>query len=709
MLPLNLKRKHRSAVRIARAHRDQYTTLDGLTPWGAEAATSMVEPKNTLSSIDISALILELASSITGKHVDNVYQLGDKTLLFKLRPDPSYLVIEVGRRVHATQYEMPVPRTPPQFCMALRKRLRNAKVTSIYQHEFERIVLVEFEHRGERYLLVIELFPRGNLILVDGQGEINLALWRAQMRDRTIRKGEVYTHAPSSGQNPLTAAPEDFRRLDTKNSNLSKALAVAFSVGGLFAREVIRRSGLEDADYGQIDEEVAAKVYQSIQEIKAKLSAASLAPETVLDSEGSFIDVTPFPFKMYEGFRKKTYTSFNQAVDEYFANFSDRRDEQTKQGKSSKERMRIQRMLEAQEKQAEDLRIAIEVNQRKGQLILSHILEMSALVRRIIVEKQNGEDWDDILIKSKSWEEISPRFGLSSINGREGYATLLVEDTEINVGLNKKPHDEARRYFDLAKDARQKLTGDMKAIERTKAVSDDVRLDDKKDVSHKLRSRRIKRWYDKFFHFESSEGLLVLIGRDSSSNEVLIKRYTSQSDMVFHAEIHGAPFVVVKANGNEIGEATIREAAQAAVSYSSAWRSGLSSADAYYIRPDQVTKEAPSGQYLTKGAFMISGNRNYVKGVEARLAVGIRDVDGSVEIVGGPLSAITNQTEWFVCIMPGDMQPMETAKRIVEELSRFPSLPPSLVEALDAQDFVRVLPRGGCVLTSCQKTQIRSK
>ncbi len=708
VFPLTLKIKHTSAVRIARPHRDQYTMLDGLIPCPDGVEARMVEPKNALSSTDIAAMTLELAPSITGKHVDNVYQLHEKTFLFKFRPGSADLVIEVGRRIHLTQYEMPVPRTPPQFSMALRKRLRNARVTSIHQYEFERIIVAEFEHYPEGYVLVVELFPRGNLILVDGQGKINLALWRAKMRDRTIRKDVTYEHAPSSGLNPLTTTPGDLQRLrDVKDSNLSKALATMFSVGGLLAREVICRSGLEDVDTGQIDNEMIAKIFQSIQEIKTELTARNLRPEIVVGTDGSFIDVTPFPFKLYEGFQKKTYVSFNQAVDEYFSNLSDRTDEKKSEGLSSRERMRIQRMLEAQQRQLGDLKVAIEVNQKRGQLLLSHLVETATVIRRIVDEKRNGEDWTEIVSKSKSWTEMPPRFELMSINGQQGFATLVIEGTEVNLSLNKRPQEEAKRYFDLAKNARLKLIGTMKAVEKTKELSDGVPSKDNKNTVRKAGSRKIKRWYDKFFHFESSEGLLVLVGRDATSNEALIKRYTKQSDLVFHAEVHGAPFVVVKANGKEIGQATIREAAEAAVCYSSAWKDGLSSADAFYVRPEQVTKEAPSGQYLTKGAFVIVGQRNFVKGVETRLAVGIRKKDGSEEVVAGPSSAVASQTEWFVIIVPGDMQPANVAQKMIKELGKTSSLPQDLRKALSTQDLMRVLPRGGCTLTSFQKTQIQ--
>jgi predicted ribosome quality control (RQC) complex YloA/Tae2 family protein len=88
----------------------------------------------------------------------------------------------------------------------------------------------------------------------------------------------------------------------------------------------------------------------------------------------------------------------------------------------------------------------------------------------------------------------------------------------------------------------------------------------------------------------------VVAGKDTVSNEVLIKKYTKDEDVVFHAEITGSPFVVIKAEGKLVTEQVLKEAAEYAASFSRAWRENAGSADVYWVKVDQLSKSGPSGE-----------------------------------------------------------------------------------------------------------------
>src|SRR5215204_7687904 len=110
----------------------------------------------------------------------------------------------------------------------------------------------------------------------------------------------------------------------------------------------------------------------------------------------------------------------------------------------------------------------------------------------------------------------------------------------------------------------------------------------------------------------------------------------TDQDLVFHAEIHGSPFFLIKNIGHNPEDMTtnhqsIIETAIATISFSRGWKEGLSSADAYWVYPYQVKKGAPTGQFLPKGSFVIEGKRNYLKGVELRLAIGIMQLNNNRE------------------------------------------------------------------------------
>src|SRR6188472_4729811 len=152
-----------------------------------------------------------------------------------------------------------------------------------------------------------------------------------------------------------------------------------------------------------------------------------------------------------------------------------------------------------------------------------------------------------------------------------------------------------------------------------------------------------KEWYERYRWFITSDGLLAIGGRDSSSNSVVIRKHLTERDIVFHAEVYGSPFFIIKNfnNTGEMMEASLQQVAQATVSFSRAWKDGLFSADAYWVMPNQIKKGAPTGQFLPKGSFVIEGKRNYMKGIGIRLAIGIVQFnDNRYALICGPADAI---------------------------------------------------------------------
>jgi predicted ribosome quality control (RQC) complex YloA/Tae2 family protein len=179
-----------------------------------------------------------------------------------------------------------------------------------------------------------------------------------------------------------------------------------------------------------------------------------------------------------------------------------------------------------------------------------------------------------------------------------------------------------------------------------------------------VRRQREREWYERYRWFISSDGLLAIGGRDASSNSAIIRKYLTEQDLVFHAEVHGSPFFIVKNGRASSPQSTLLQVAQATVSYSRAWKDGLSSADSYWVTSEQVKKGAPSGQYLPKGSFVIEGKRNYIKGNEIRLAAGIMPLDNKYSFVCGPVEAINKRSLLYVTLLPGGYDPMEISKKI---------------------------------------------
>src|SRR5439155_23985470 len=107
----------------------------------------------------------------------------------------------------------------------------------------------------------------------------------------------------------------------------------------------------------------------------------------------------------------------------------------------------------------------------------------------------------------------------------------------------------------------------------------------------------------------SSEGIVLSGGRDAKTTDSLVRKYLKEGDRYSHADVHGAPSVVVK-EGSKAGDATLREACEFALAYSKAWPAGMTSGSAFWVLPEQVSKQAESGEFLPMREFLVRGERN---------------------------------------------------------------------------------------------------
>lgn len=252
---------------------------------------------------------------------------------------------------------------------------------------------------------------------------------------------------------------------------------------------------------------------------------------------------------------------------------------------------------------------------------------------------------------------------------------------QIRLNVTKTVEQNAALYYERAKKARKKSEGAKKALAENIARLERLKKEaPKEEVNQKFPEGK-REWYEKFHWFISSDGFLCIGGRDATTNEIIIKKHTEKHDLVFHTEIAGSPFFVIKTHGRVPGQATIEEAAQATASYSRAWRLGLVVVEVYYITPEQVSKEAKPGEYLAKGAFMIYGKKTYLR-PKIELAVGIKEG----KIIGGAVNAVKANTEKFVLIEQGKDKASDAAKQIQKRIGG------------ELDGIIAALPAGGCAV-----------
>jgi len=267
--------------------------------------------KEEMTSFDITALTPELDRTIKGARINNIYQINPTTLLLKLRQpsQPSlHLLIEAGKRLHLTSYALEKPKRPTAFCMALRKHLRNGRITGIQQHEFERTVIIYVSTGKGDFQLISELFGGGNIILVDPQNKILHALTYRRMRDRNILRGEIFQHAPPHGRNPFKLSRPDFSEIRTLGQlEIVKALTKFLSIGGFYAEEILLRASVnKDAACESLTRQETGKIFDEVHQILSIIKTGNVEPCIVVDERGAWIDVTPLLLKKICPLQTKT-------------------------------------------------------------------------------------------------------------------------------------------------------------------------------------------------------------------------------------------------------------------------------------------------------------------------------------------------------------------------------------------------------------------
>jgi len=631
--------------------------------------------KSELTSFDTTAIVYELNKIIIGARIENVYQTNPLTLIFRLHQSnrPTFqMLIEAGKRVHLTSYVLSKPLTPPAFCMALRKHLRNGRITEIQQHEFERVITIKIDTQEGTYLLVTELFGDGNIILVNPQGTILYALTYKRMRDRNIIRRENFKLAPPSGKNPLNLSTSDFEEIKNYGHlEIVRALTKLLSIGGLYAEEILQRAEInkntpcENLTKQQID-----AIFTQTQTLISKTTNGEFEPSIVVDEKGEWIDVTPFPLKRYISLTLKPYKSLNEALDEYYSKAVTTEKVSDTEKEFTRQLAKLQRTLEDQQKTIEDPNKIIEQNKAIGNIIYAHLGELQLLAQGIMEEKSRDKAWEQIIaeIEKEKQAQHVPFIYFQSLDSKRRVLNVSIENTTFSLDLTRSIQANAASYYERAKKTERKQEGAEKALHntQTKILELQKHLMEKteKVIEEAPPKKKEKAWYEKFRWFNSSDGFLVIGGRDATTNEIIIKKHTAPADIVFHADIVGAPFVVIKTEGKTPSEQTIKEAAQLAASYSKAWRELFHAVDVYWVYPNQLSKSPPPGQYLEKGSFIVNGKKNRLRKILLSITIGITIKENQITVVGGPTEFVKKQAIHYVEVVPGQEPSSSLAKNI---------------------------------------------
>lgn len=609
-----------------------------------------------LSSLEIKFCVDELQILLGGK-VEKIYHHLPNEIRLRFYAKEKYeLVIEAGRRIHLTQFPKESPKYPTPFAMLLRKHLEGARLKSLEQYDFDRVVILNFERGDETKKLVAELFSKGNIILIEN-GKIVMPLVH------NVKVGEEYK----------------FPEIKPVQEDREVVKVLASRIGGIYAEEVLKRLGIDKKrKYSEINEEEKQKIQSEIERLKN----SEKEPQIVI-RDGNYIDVTPIKLSIYDGLEKKYFKTFNEALDEYYTKFFSEIAE--KNTIVSKELEKLKKRLEIQEETLKSYESEAERYTSIANTMYANYQKISKILESL-QEARKKMEWKKLEEKIKNDEKISKFLRLE---GKK--AVVVLDGQEIELDIEKNVHENAEIYYEAAKKAKEKASGVKEAIEKT--LEEIKRLEKEEEVRFQ-RSFRVKRkreWFEDYRWFITSDGFLVIGGRNAKMNEEIVSKHMESKDLFFHTQTPGAPVVILK-RGQDAPASSIVEAAEFAATYSSLWKEGKHVGEVYYVTPEQVKRAAKAGEYLPKGSFYITGKREYVT-VELNCAIGV-EVD-KLRVIGGPKKAVKKWADYLVEIEVGDKEHNEISVEVAKKLVDMAGDEKHIVRAIASPDEVaKFLPPG---------------
>ena len=579
--------------------------------------------KKALTGPDIGQLVKGW-QTLLGSRVDQFGRPDLNKVVMKIRSRDEgtvRLLIDLSGWAYLTKESISTESNQGVFVQKVRKLIKKSRIESIEQINGDRILSISFVRKEQHITLIFEMFHKGNIVLCS-KNKILSVMRKQKFRHRSLESGLEYQSPPSI--NPLTVNLDVFRDKLTKSQRaLGAALTIDCNVGGDISTLICNNLKIDRET--NVSDVSVQEVYDELKRILNEV----IEPTIFLDADGKNFTVSMFDLGMDSN---ETFLSLDEAVENYVSNIVVVK----KEAKSSDE-VRVGH----QNKAIEKYNLRSKEYREKGNTIFSKLNEIQNMI-----DYENDED--EVVIK--------------------------MNNTDILINKNKSLEANASSYFDKSKEM------DRKAERTREVIASKPISKPKKEI---IKNKNIE-WFERFRWFITTDGEISVAGKDARSNEQVVKKYLKNNDRYAHADIHGAPSVVVKnVNGVQPSEHSMLEACNFSLSYSKAWGARVSGGNSFWVENDKVSKTPNTGEFLAKGAFVIRGKRNWHRNLELNIAIGLITYEGNLKFMGGPISSLEKHSDKYVIFRPGFTE----RKLVIRKLS----------EAFSAEstDIEKLLPSGG--------------
>ena len=565
--------------------------------------------------ITISNIVKELNDTILNGRIAKIAQPENDELLLTIKPAKGQvrLIISASASlplIYLSRDNKPSPMTAPNFCMLLRKHIANGRIVGISQPSLERIIRFEIEHLDElgdlcRKSLIVEIMGKhSNIIFCNEKGMIIDSIKHVSAQMSSVREvlpgREYFIPDTMKKENPLDIPEENFtQELLSKPMPVGKAIYNSFTgISPVVAEEICHLAGIDSSiPASEMSADLLSHLYRQFTYFMEQVTESKFSPAIYYEGNEPK-EFSSLPLTHFSNYQVKSFDSISEVIRTYYSS----RDLITRIRQKSSDLRRV-------------VQTALERNRKKYDLQLKQL--------------RDTENRD----KYKVYGELIHTYGYNLEDGAKELEALNYYTNEmIKIPLDpqKTPQENAKKYFDRYNKQKRTFEALSELIKETKdeidylesvsksldiARSEDDLIQIKEEliesgfIRRKQSSKKVK-ITSKPFHYISSDGFHMYVGKNNLQNEELTFHFANGGDWWFHAKKAPGSHVIVKTNGDELPDRTFEEAARLAAHYSK--NSGAEKVEVDYVEKKQVKK--PNGSkpgfvvYYTNYSMMIDSD-----------------------------------------------------------------------------------------------------
>ena len=525
----------------------------------------------------IANIVHDMNRLLTGGRIYKIYQPepDELLLIIKNQRENHRLLISAGASlplIYFTSSNKANPLTAPNFCMLLRKYISNGRILKVEQPGMERIVEMTIEHLNElgdicRKKLIIEIMGKhSNIIFVDENNNIIDSIKHISAQISSVREvlpGRNYQAPPNQGKSSLLSLTVDWMNqvLLQKASSVQKAIYGSLSgISPLLANELCYRAGIDgNAAVASLSENDQAALYGELVRLKTLIESGDFHPNIVYQGkeprEFASVELSMFP-----DLEARAFPNISMVLETFYA----------------------------------ERELVTRVRQRSSDLrrVVQNALERTAKKYDLQLRQLKDTEKRD---KYKIYGELLHTYGYDIKPGQKSLKCINYYDNqELTIPLDPTldPMANAKKYFDRygklkrTYEALTSLTEETHAqLLHLESISNSLEIArDENDLTvireelmeygylkshHKGKKGKKIAGKSKPFHYISSDGFHMYVGRNNFQNEELTFRLANGKDMWFHAKQMAGSHVIVKLEtASELPDRTYEEAARLAAFYS---------------------------------------------------------------------------------------------------------------------------------------------